>query len=110
MRPALGQRGSLVIISADVQGRWLPSLVPLLRRGLVATVLLLDLAAFGGVGDPSETLASLETMEVSHYLITPDLLDRPEAQPGQIGQWYRTAQGRWEPKFHPRELVWRTLA
>jgi uncharacterized protein (DUF58 family) len=107
--PALGQRGSLVIISPAVQGRWLPSLVPLMRRGLVATVLLLDLAAFGGEGSPRKTVASLEAMEISHYLITPDLLDRPEARPGQIGKWRRTPQGQWEPKFHPRELVWRTL-
>ena len=107
--PALGQRGSLVIISPDIEGLWLESLVPLLRRGLVATVLLLDLAAFGGEGDAEWTLTSLEAMEVAHYFIEPDLLDRPEARPGQIGQWRRTPQGRWEPEFHPRELVWRAL-
>ena len=107
--PALGQRGSLVIISPDIEGLWLESLVPLLRRGLVATVLLLDLAAFGGEGDAARTLTSLEAMEVAHYFIEPDLLDRPEARPGQIGQWRRTPQGRWEPEFHPRELVWRAL-
>jgi uncharacterized protein (DUF58 family) len=107
--PALGQRGSLVIISPDVTGRWLPSLVPLLRRSLVPTVLLLDQASFGGEGDAGGMVASLEAMEVAHYLITPDLLDRPEAQPGQVGQWRRTPQGRWEPKFHPRELEWTAL-
>ena len=107
--PALGQRGSLVIISPDVRGRWLEPLVPLLRRGLVSTVLLLDPASFEGEGDTSRTLASLEAMEVTHYLITADLLDRPEARPGRIGQWRRTTQGQWEPKFHPRELVWRAL-
>jgi uncharacterized protein (DUF58 family) len=107
--PALGQRGSLVIISPDIEGLWLESLVPLLRRGLVATVLLLDLAAFGGEGDAARTLTSLEAMEVAHYFIEPDLLDRPEARPGQVGQWRRTPQGQWEPEFHPRELVWRAL-
>jgi uncharacterized protein (DUF58 family) len=108
--PALGQRGSLVIISSDVRGRWLSSLVPLMRRGLVPTVLLLDRASFGGEGDAGRTVASLEAMEVRHYLITPDLLDRPEARPGQVGQWRRTPRGRWEPSFHARELVWRPLA
>ena len=109
MGPALGKRGSLVIISPDIQGRWLPSLATLTRRGLVATVLLLDLVSFGGVGDAGRTLTSLEAMEVTHYLIGPDLLDRPEARPGQVGQWRRTTQGQWEPDFHPRELVWRPL-
>ena len=107
--PALGQRGSLVIISPDVDGPWLGSLVPLMRRGLVPTVLLLDPASFGGEGSADPVQASLEAMEVTHYRITPDLLDRPEARPGQVGQWRRTPQGQWEPKFHPRELVWRTL-
>jgi uncharacterized protein (DUF58 family) len=109
MGPALGKRGSLVIISPDIQGRWLPSLAPLMWRGLVATVLLLDLVSFGGVGDAGRTLTSLEAMDVTHYLIGPDLLDRPEARPGQVGQWRRTTQGQWEPDFHPRELVWRPL-
>ena len=99
-----------MIISPDVQGRWLPALAPLMWRGLVATVLLLDLAAFGGEGGAERTLTSLEAMEITHYLVGPDLLDRPEARPGQVGQWRRTPQGQWEPDFHPRELVWRTLA
>jgi uncharacterized protein (DUF58 family) len=107
--PALGQRGSLVIISPDVDGRWLESVVPLMRRGLVPTVLLLEPASFGGQGSAGRVLASLEAMEVTHYRITSDLLDRPEARPGQVGQWRRTPQGQWEPKFHPRELVWRAL-
>jgi uncharacterized protein (DUF58 family) len=107
--PALGPRGSLVIISPDADGHWLESLVPLMRRGLVPTVLLLDPASFSGEGRAGGVLASLVAMEVTHYLITPDLLDRPDARPGQVGQWHRTPQGRWEPSFHPRELAWRPL-
>ena len=98
-----------MIISPNIRGRWLSALVPLMRRGLVATVLLLDQASFGGEGDPGPKVASLEAMEIAHYLITPDLLDRAEARPGRVGQWRRTPQGRWEPRFHPRDLVWRTL-
>ena len=118
-RPALGQRSGLVIITPDVEGSWLDSMVLLMRRGIVPTVLLLDAASFqcegkrsgsfGGEGNAERTLASLLDLGVTHYLITPDLLDRPEARPGQIGQWRRTPRGRWEPKFHPRELAWRRL-
>jgi uncharacterized protein (DUF58 family) len=106
---ALKQRSGLVIVTPDVEGGWLDSVALLTRRGVVPTVLLLDRTSFGGEGDASQTVASLEAMDVTHYLITPDLLDRPEARPGQIGQWRRTPQGRWEPQFHPRELVWRAL-
>jgi uncharacterized protein (DUF58 family) len=107
--PALKQRNGVVIITPDVEGSWLDSVALLLRRGVVPTVLLLDRASFGGEGDASQTIASLEAMDVTHYLVTPDLLDKPQARPGQIGQWRRTARGHWEPKFHPRELVWREL-
>jgi uncharacterized protein (DUF58 family) len=107
--PALRQRSGLVIITPDVGGEWLDALLPLVRRGLAPTVLLLDRRSFGGEGDTGRTLAALEAMDATHYLITPDLLDRPETRPGQVGQWRRTPQGRWEPRFHRRELVWRAL-
>jgi uncharacterized protein (DUF58 family) len=105
----LKQRTGLVLITPDVEGHWLDAMVPLMQRGIVPTVLLLDRGAFGGQGNAGHTIASLESMDVTHYLIPPDLLDRPEARPGQIGQWRRTPQGRWEPQFHPRELIWRDL-
>jgi uncharacterized protein (DUF58 family) len=112
-RSALKQRSGLVIITPDVEGgpgpQWLHSVALLMRRGVVPTVLLLDRTSFGGEGDASQILDSLEAMDVTYYLITPDLLDRPEARPGQIGQWRRSPQGQWEPQFHPRELVWRAL-
>jgi uncharacterized protein (DUF58 family) len=118
---ALSQRCGVVIITPDVEplkrvdaagrieGSWLNTTALLMRRGIVPTVLLLDRASFGGEGDPSQTVAFLESMTVNHYLVTPDLLDLPEARPGQVGQWRRTPQGRWEPSFSPRELAWRAL-
>lgn len=109
-RTALRGRSSAVIITADVEGKWLDTMVLLLRRGIVPTVLLLDRPAFGGQGDAGQTLATLEALGVAHRLITPDLLDRPEARPGQVGQWRQTAPGRWEPKFDPKKLDWKTLA
>jgi uncharacterized protein (DUF58 family) len=107
--PGLRQRSGLVIITPDAEGQWLDSVALLMRRGIVPTVLLLDQASFGGEGDASQAVALLEAMDVTHYVITPDLLDRPEVRPGQVGQWRRTRQGRWEPRFHPRELAWRAL-
>jgi len=105
----LKQRSGLVIITPDVEGSWLDSVALLMRRGVVPTILMLDRGAFGGGGDASRTIASLESMDVTHYLIAPDLLDQPEARPGQIGRWRRSSLGRWEHRFHPRELIWREL-
>jgi len=102
-------RSSLVLITADVAGGWLEPLNSLVRRGAVPTVLLLDRAAFGGLGTAGETMTALVEMGVTHYTITPDLLDRPEMAPGQIGKWRRTVQGHWEPIFDPSALEWQEL-
>ncbi|MGD2206953.1 MAG: DUF58 domain-containing protein [Anaerolineae bacterium] len=108
-RPSVKGRSGLVIITPNLGGAWLEAMAFLMRRGVVPTVLLLDAAAFGGEGDAGHVVATLEAMDVSYYLITPDLLDRPEIRPGRIGHWRQTDRGRWEPKFNPRELAWRSL-
>ena len=102
-------RSSLVLITADVEGDWLEPMSRLMRRGAVPTVLLLDRAAFGGQGEAGETAAALVEMGVTYYRITPDLLDRPEMEPGQVGKWRRTVQGHWEPIFDPSALAWQEL-
>lgn len=115
--PGFRQRCGLVIITPDVEGRWLDPMVRLVRRDIVPTVLLLDQASFAGGQDRSfgaqvdlsRTQAMLVSLDITNYLITPDLLDGPEARPGRVGHWRRTPQGRWEPSFHPRELAWRAL-
>jgi uncharacterized protein (DUF58 family) len=127
--PALGQRSGLVLITPDVEGSWLDPVARLVRRGLVPTVLLLDRGSFAAAEDGAlagaqdgaldvptaaraeinQTQATLQSLDIIHYLITPDLLDRPEARPGQVGHWRRTRLGHWEPSFHPREMAWRAL-
>ena len=107
-------RSSLVLITADVEGKWLEPMNRLMRRGAVPTVLLLDRAAFGGQGEADGTeadgtAAALVEMGVTHYRITPDLLDRPEMEPGRVGTWRRTVQGHWEPLFDRSALAWQEL-
>ena len=103
-------RSSLIIITADVEGEWLNDMLLLMRRGIVPTVLLLDRTAFGGKGEVDGAIASLLELGVTHYRITPDMLDRPESQPGQIGKWRRTLQGHWEPQFDREALDWKELS
>jgi uncharacterized protein (DUF58 family) len=106
---ALKGRSSLILITADVEGEWLNTMLLLMRRGIVPTVLLLDRATFGGHGAAGGLVSSLLDLGVTHYRITPELLDRPEMQPGQIGKWRRTHRGHWEPKFDHEKLAWREL-
>jgi len=110
-RPRFGERTSLIIITPAVDGDWVESLWPLLRQGTVPTVLLLDPSSFGGAGDVSRTLALLSELGVACSPITRDLLDRPEARPGQRGQWeWRTSpHGRAVPVRRPRDMTWKVL-
>jgi len=153
---ALDQYTSLVIITPALDTAWVEALVPLLRRGVIPTVLLLDPVSFacpepsscletsrpgsharrpaaweppllgfpdrnepsrrarpesrrGGTGDLSVTQALLVDLRVTHYVVTRDLLDRPQAHPGQPGHWGRPVSGP-APVRQPREAGWEVLS
>jgi hypothetical protein len=109
---ASSRQASLIIVTPDVDGDWPEALLPLMQRGAIPTVLLLDPVSFGGQGHPAGIMNSLSRWGVAHTLITRDLLDRPEARPGREGQWeWRTsATGRAIPIQRPSELAWKELA
>jgi hypothetical protein len=117
----IGQRTSLIIITPNVDGDWIEALWPLLRRGTIPTVLLLDPVSFaetapdglndvaGNVNVCSELLSELG---ITYYVITRDLLDRPESRPGRQGwwEWRVSPLGRAVTSRHPRELTWKVLS
>lgn len=108
----LKQRASLIIITPDLTSDWIQSLVQFMWRGGVPTVLLLDPASFGGAGDVRPSLSLLDDLEIARYVVTRDMLDRPEALPGAQGKlhWRITPRGRAILARPQRELRWRTLA
>jgi len=82
----------------------------------------LNPGAAGITGIPLTTTGSLPSAQglieqltrwgVRHHLITPDLLDRPEAQPGRRGQWeWRISPtGRAVAVNPSRDTTWRSIA
>ena len=72
------QSTSLIIITPAVADDWLVALLPLLRRGIIPTILLLDPISFGGYNHLHGTLAQLSRLGITHYQISRDLLDRAE--------------------------------
>jgi hypothetical protein len=134
--PALGRYASLIIITPAVDGEWVESLVPLMRRDIVPTVLLLDRASFdlaqdrpfdsaqdrpfdsaqdrpfGGASDVGRAEALLADLGVAHHVIGRDFLDRSEMQPGKRGHWeWRVlGTGHAVPVRKPRDAAWRVLA
>ena len=111
MRPAIGRHASLVVITPAVDNAWVEALVPLMKRGAVPTVLLLNPISFGGTGDAGHTAGLLASLGVTYYVITPDLLNSSEARPAWQEPW------RWEildgghvvPAHRPRDTAWRPL-
>lgn len=112
IRRTLGRNTSLVIITPNTNGSWLESLLPLLWQEAVPTVLLLDPKSFGGRGDTRVITEELSKLSIHRYVITPGLLNRPEAQPGRKGQWeWRISPtGRAIPVTSPSETTWKALA
>ncbi len=110
--PNFGRRHSLVIITADVSGDWADSLLAFMRRGVVPTVLLLDPISFGGEEDGNVLGALLSEVGIAHTIITQDLLNRSEAEPGRQGhwEWRISATGRALPIRQPRDTAWRSLS
>ena len=109
---ALGQSTSIIIITtATENSTWIESLLPLIKRGAVATVLLLDPQSFGGSGNTAGTLALLTDLGVTGHIITRDLLDKPEATPGHQGhwEWRISPSGKAIAINNPRETGWKAL-
>ncbi len=108
---SLGRYASLIIITPAMESTWIEALVPLLRRGAVPTVLLLDPASFGGQGDARETAALLADLNVAHYIVGRDLLDRPEIRPTRESpEWRVLATGRVMPIRRRPDEAWRAIA
>jgi len=110
--PAVGRHASLIVITAAVDGAWVPPLLRLIQRDVTPTVLLLDPQSYGGSGDVRGAEATLADLGVTHYVITRDLLAQPEARPGEQGRWeWRVLPtGRAVPVRGPGDAAWRELS
>jgi uncharacterized protein (DUF58 family) len=110
-RPSLGQNTSLIVITPDVQGEWLESLLNIRRQQVVPTMLLFDPVTFGGDKAASGMSDNLSRQGIIHEVIPKDLLDHYETKNGLGGdwEWRITPLGRAVPILEPEELVWRNL-
>lgn len=84
---AFGSRCSLLVITACADAAWAGSLLPLMWRGILPTVFLLDVNTFGGQARTGGLSAVLQSLGVPCHIISRELLDRPQARPGHEGEW-----------------------
>ena len=109
MGKSFGRQSSLVIITASTRPDWLASLMPLIWRGIAPTVLLLDSQSFGGAQGSTAAEAIFQHANIRCHVITQDLLNQPEAHPGEQGQWKWRAAGH-GVAHEPGNHNWRSLS
>jgi uncharacterized protein (DUF58 family) len=121
VEPDIRANTSLVLITPSLDESWFRTLLPLLWRGVIPTVLLLEKDSFAPPSEPSSSEikalstglhTQLSNFGVNYYLITRDLLEKAEAHPGRAGrwEWKVTPRGRAVPVNQPADLDWRSLA
>lgn len=93
LRNSIRASSSLIIISCSTNGEWVGDLFPLLLRGAVPTVLLLDPISFGGSASPSRAVEALSRAGLQHTLIQKELLDPVPAN----SEGKRLEVTGWEP-------------
>jgi uncharacterized protein (DUF58 family) len=122
LRRSISKGASLVVITADTRSAWLEGLMPLLWRGAIPTVVLLDPDSFdtdlrehsitAAIPSAARLAALLSEQGIACNIIPRELLDRPEARPGQRGRWnFRVSPtGRAIIVETAQDTRWKTLA
>jgi uncharacterized protein (DUF58 family) len=112
IKPTFGRNASVILITSNTGMQWIEQLLPLLWTGAVPTVLLLDPISYGGTGEVGPILDVLVSLGIKHYVIDRNVLDRPEARPGQKGRWeWRVSPtGRAIPIHQPLDESWKSIS
>jgi len=84
---SIGSRSSLIIITANVDPAWTESLLPLIWRGVMPTVFVLEPTSFGGNGSTRAIEESLQLMGAACNIISKEMLDTRQIRPGTAGEW-----------------------
>ena len=111
IRPTLGIFSSITIITPQVKADWIEELLPLLWGGAVATVMILDHQSAQKQNKTKYLIELLNRYGIRSYMISKDVLNQPESQPGKRGQWEWkiSATGRVLVTSKPQDLSWKEM-
>ena len=110
LRFTLEQRTSLVVVTPNIDTGWLNNLGLLIRKGIVPTVLLLNPAGFGGIGNPDAIQDRLLRLGIKHYTFSDTLQDLSQYQ-SLDRELQSEEQRRKDTQALNRQSVdWRSLA
>jgi uncharacterized protein (DUF58 family) len=83
----LGSHCSLLIITANATAEWTQALIPLIWRGVLPTVFLLDPISFGGQSNTQAVESALGQINTACHIIPKEMLDTRQSRPGTKGEW-----------------------
>jgi len=90
-RSAISHGSNAILITADITAGWLEPLLQWTWRGITPTILLIDPLSFGAEPhknyQTSTTAEYLSQLGITTFVISSEMLQRPELRPGQSGQW-----------------------
>lgn len=84
---SLSSHCSLIIITTNADADWTQALMPLMWRGVMPSVFLLDPVTFGGSAHTKAVSELFQSMNVPCHVIPREMLDKPQARPGHEGEW-----------------------
>lgn len=99
MQAQLGRHASLIVITASEKINWFKSLLPLMKRGVVPTVLLFDSSTFGGNSSAQDTALLFENQGINCHIIPHGVITLPkDAAPKSVNwAWRSTSTGETVP-------------
>ena len=83
----LGSRSSLLIITSNPNADWTASILPLMWRGVMPTVFVLEPNSYGGNSQTKALEDALQMIGVPCHVIPKELLDARQIRPGHEGEW-----------------------
>jgi uncharacterized protein (DUF58 family) len=96
---SLGKNHSLIIITASTKPDWLKTLLPLKKRGVISTVMLMDTSAYENKIPAKNVASALEQHDIVCHIIPRGMIQRPErsSQPKVNWTWHTTPTGEVMP-------------
>jgi uncharacterized protein (DUF58 family) len=83
----VGSRSSLLIITANANAEWTQPLLPLMWRGIMPTVFLLEPNSYGGTSQTKAIEDALQLIGAPCHIIPKEMLDARQIRPGHEGEW-----------------------
>lgn len=103
-------RTSIIIITPDLSGQWLPTALSLHARGILPTIILQDLS-YNNEQQRSDAFIKMADFGLRFYILGHELFGHQAARPGKMGHWDWRVYGNSIAKalHKPDDLHWRKL-